>query len=71
MCLAQVRLIDTVHLGDLDAFFFERSSRFLVMRSKRLAVPAPSTDDEILTLFYRREIKNKKEHTMAQRIRQG
>jgi hypothetical protein len=55
MCLAQVRLIDTVHLGDLDAFFFERSSRFLVMRSKRLAVPAPSTDDEILTLFYCRE----------------
>jgi hypothetical protein len=41
MRLAQVRLINTVHFGELDALFFERSGRLLVLRSKRFAMPTP------------------------------
>ena len=42
MCLAEVGFINAVDFGELDAFFFEGGGRFLVVGSKRLAVPAPS-----------------------------
>jgi hypothetical protein len=73
MCLTQVGLINTVDLSNFDALFFESSGRFLVVRSKRLAVPAPSTEDEMLALLCYNERRGKKREstTMAQRIRQG
>jgi hypothetical protein len=48
--LAQVGFINTVHLGELDALFLEGSGCFLVVRSKRLAVPAPSAKDDTSVL---------------------
>jgi hypothetical protein len=73
MCLTEVGLINTVDLGNFDALFFEGSGRFLVVRSKRLAVPAPSTEDERLAMLYYNERRGKKREgtTMAQRIRPG
>jgi hypothetical protein len=42
--LAQVGLVNAVHFGEFDTSFFEGSCRFLVVRSKRLTVPAPSAE---------------------------
>ena len=44
VCLAQVGLVNAVHFGEFDTLFFEGSCCFLVVRSKRLAVPAPSVE---------------------------
>ena len=62
--MAQVGLIDTVHFSDLDVLFFEGSGRFFVVRSKRLAVPAPSTEDEMLAwlCYNEKHGKKKREH---------
>ena len=39
--MAQVRFINTVDFGKLDALFFEHSGRLLVVGSKCFAVPTP------------------------------
>jgi hypothetical protein len=63
MCLAQVRFINTVHFGDFDALFLEGRGRFLVVRSKRLAVPAPSPGENMSVVLLQREVlKQKRAH---------
>ena len=42
--LAQVCLVDTVNLGDLDVFGLESGGRLLVFGSESLAVPTPGGD---------------------------
>lgn len=48
VCLAQVGLVNAVHFGKFDTPSFKGSCRFLVVRSKRLAVPAPSAEHDEL-----------------------
>jgi hypothetical protein len=48
VCLAQVGLVNAVHFGEFDTPFFEGSCCFLIVRSKRLTVPAPSAEDNEL-----------------------
>ena len=65
--MAQVGLINTVHFSEFNALFFEGSGRFLVVRSKRLAVPAPSTEAEMLALFCYNEKRRKKKGALPWR----
>lgn len=48
VCLAEVGLVNAVHFGDFDTPFLKGSRCFLIVRSKRLAVPAPSAEDNKL-----------------------
>lgn len=63
--LAQVGLVNTVDLGELDAFLLESSSGFFVMRGQSLAVTTPADTSEIRTKQPRVSL------TMVQRTRPG